>query len=174
MIFYSLRWSLQISLTLNSDIQGSFKKFSLLCRQAEMVFVIVWFLHHFTLKPVPSVNGVWIITFVSHLHVWVTKFKPSLLFFKLPVLTSNNVIWVNFSTILFYEDQHAVKTSTTGYVSLCYEVINLFIEPQNFLLVACDGLLMVFFHFICKLLSNMRKQHIPAVSSEVLYLWLLA
>ena len=68
-----------------------------------MVFVILWFLDHFTLKPVSSVNGVWIITFVSHLHVWVTEFKPSLMFFQLPVLTSSNVILVNFSAIPFDE-----------------------------------------------------------------------
>ena len=174
MIFYSLRWRLQISLTLNSDIQGSFKKFSLLCRQAEMVFVIVWFLHHFTLKPVPSVNGVWIITFVSHLHVWVTKFKPSLLFFKLPVLTSNNVIWVNFSTILFDETQYVCQNIHGAHMLVCYEVINLFIKSQNFLLMVCDGLSMFFLHFVCKLPPNMRKQHIAAVSSEVFCLWLLA
>ena len=116
-------------LVLNIYIQGSFKKFSLLFGQAEMAFVIVLFLDHFTLEPVPSVNGVWIIAFVSHLHVWVTKFKPSLMFFQLPVLTSNNVVWVPFFTVLFDEAQHVVKTSTTGYVSVCYEVINLFIEP---------------------------------------------
>ena len=100
-----------------------------------MVFVIVWVLDHFTLKPVTSVNGIWIITFASHLHVWVTKFKPSLMFFKLPVLTSNNVVWMPFSAILFDEAQHVVKTSAAGYVSVCYEVINLFIESQNFLLM---------------------------------------
>ena len=148
-------------MALNSDIQDSLKKCSLLFGQAEMVFVIVWFLDHFTLEPVPSVNGIWIIAFVSHLHVWVTKFKPSLMFFQLPILTSNNVIWVNFFAILFNETQHVVKTSTTGYMPVCYEVINLFIEPQNLLLMflicklkglyliftTCDGLLMVFLYF---------------------------
>ena len=90
------------------------------------------------LKPVPSMNGIWIITFVSHLHVWVMKFKPSLMFFKWPVLTSNNVVWINFSAILFDEVQHVVKISTTGYVPVFYEVINLFIKPQNFIcLWAC-------------------------------------
>ena len=120
---------------LNSDIQGSFKKFSLLFGQTEMVFVIVWYLDHFTLEPVPSVNGIWVIAFVSRLHVWVTKFKPSLMFFQLPVLTSNNVTWVNFSAVLFNETQLIVKISTTGYIPVCYEVINLFIEPQNSLLM---------------------------------------
>ena len=67
-----------------------FKKFSLLFGQAEMVFVKVWFLDHFRL------NGFWIIKFVSHLHIWVTKFKPSLMFFQLPVLTSNNDISLAF------------------------------------------------------------------------------
>ena len=143
-------------MVLNSDIQGSFKKFPLLFRQAKMIFVIIWLFDHFTLKPVPSGNGLWIITFVNHLHVWVTKFKPSFMFFKLSILTSNNVIWVNFSAILFDETQHVVKTSTTGYVTVCCEVISLFINPQNFLLklficklkdfylivTACDGLLM--------------------------------
>ena len=116
-----------------------------------------------------------------------TKFKPSFMFFKLSLLTTNNVIWVNFPTIPFDETQDVVKTSTTGYVPVCYEVISLFIKPQNFLLMfficklkgfylivtTCDGLLMVFLHFDCKLLLNMRKQHIAAVSSEVFCLWLL-
>ena len=110
-----------------------------------MVFAIVWFLDHFTLASVPSMNSIWIIAFVGHLHVWVTKFKPSLMFFKLPVLTSNNLIWVNFFAVLFVETQHVVKTSTTGYVPVCYEVINLFIEPHNFLLMGLA------FFFICKL-----------------------
>ena len=122
-------------MVLNSDIQGSFKKFLLLFCQAKMIFVIIWLFDHFTLKPVPSVNGVWTITFVNHLHLWLTKFKPSFMFFKLSVLTSNNVIWVNFFAILFDETQHVVKTSTTGYVSVCYEVINPFIKPQDFLLM---------------------------------------
>ena len=66
-----------------------------------MVFVIVWFLDPFTLKSTPSINGVWVITFVGHLHVWVTKFKPSLMLFQLPVLTLNKVVWVNFSDVPF-------------------------------------------------------------------------
>ena len=66
------------------------------------------------------------------------------------------------------------------------EVINLFIKSQNVLLMffVCkleglyliifyfNGLLMPIFHFVCKLLSKMRKQHIAAVS-EVCSLWLL-
>ena len=61
--------------------------------------------------------------------------------FKLLVLTSNNVVLVNFSAILFNEIRHVAETSTVSYVSVCYEPINLFIEPQNFLLI----------FFICKL-----------------------
>ena len=109
------------------------------------------------------------------------------MFFQLLVLTSNNVIWINLFAVLFDEAQHIVNTTATGYVPVCYEVINLFIEPQNFLLMfficklkdlylivtACDGLFMVFLHFVCKLLPNMRKQHIAAVSPEVFCLWLL-
>ena len=79
-------------LVLHILIQGSFKKCLLLFSQSKMVFVVVWLLDHFLLKSTPSVNGVWIITFVSHLHIWVTKFKLSLMFLKLPVLTSNNVV----------------------------------------------------------------------------------
>ena len=143
-------------MTLNSNIQGSFKKFLLLFCQAEKVFVIAWLFDHFILKPVPSVNGIWIITFVSHLHAWVTKFKPLFMFFQLLVLTLNNVIWMNFFAVLFDEARHVVKTSAAGCVPVIYEVINLFIEPQNFLLfflcklkgfylfaTACDGLLML-------------------------------
>ena len=118
---------------LNSDIQGSFKKFPLLFRQAETIFVIIWPFHQFTLKPVLSVNGIWIITFVNHLHVWVTKFKPSFMFFKLSILTSNNVIWVNFIAVLFDETQYVAKISTMNYLPVSDEVINLFIKPQNFL-----------------------------------------
>ena len=70
-------------------------------------------------------NGVWTITFVNHLHLWVTKFKPLFMFFKLSVLTSNNVIWVNFSAILFDETQHVVKTSTAAYVPVTRSTISL-------------------------------------------------
>ena len=127
---------MKILLTLNSDVQGSFKECSLLFRQAEMIFVVIWFLNHFTLKPLPSVNGDWIITFVKHLHVWVTKFKLLFMFFKLLVLTPNNVIWVNASAFVYDGTQQAVKTSTAGCVPGCYEIINLFIRPQNFLLMS--------------------------------------
>ena len=94
-----------------------------------MVFVIVWFLDHFTLEYVPSMNSIWIITPASLLHVWVTKFKTSLIFFKLYILTLSNVILVGLLAILFDGAQHVVKISTTGYVSVFYEVINLFIKP---------------------------------------------
>ena len=183
-IFYGLIKGYDISLTLNSDIQGSFEKFLLLFRQAKMIVVIIWLSDHFTLQPVPSVNSIWMITFVNHLHVWVTKFKPLLMFFQLLILTPNNAIWVNFSAILFNETQQVVKASTAGYGPVCYEVINLFIKPQKFLLMSLlsklegfyliifffDGLLIFFLHFVCKLLSNMRKQHIAAVSPEVFLL----
>ena len=86
-------------------------------------------------------NDVWIITFVNHIHAWVTKFKPSFMFFKLLVLIPNSIILVNFSAILFDKTQHVVKTSTPGCGSVCYEIINLFIEPHNFMLM----------FFICKL-----------------------
>ena len=137
-----------------------------------MIFVVVWLLYHFTLKSTLSVNGVWIITFVGHLHVWETKSKPLLMFFQLPILILNNVLWVNFFTVLFDETQHAVKTSATSYVPVCYEIVNLFIEPQNLLLIGltfflicklrglylistvCDGLFMIFLYFVYKLLSN--------------------
>ena len=80
------------------------------------------------------------------------------MFFKLSVLALNNVIWVKFSAILFDEKQHVVKTSAAGYMLVCYEIINLFIKSQNFLLMgfickfkglylivtACDGMLMFF------------------------------
>ena len=152
-----------------------------------MIFVIICLFDHFTLKHVSSVNGVWIIAFVSQLHVWVTKPQPLLMFFQVPVLTSNNVIWVDLSAILFDKTQHIVKTSTADYMPVCYEVINLFTKPQNFQLMffICkhkdlyliifffDGLLMFFFHFVCTLLSNLWKKHITAVSLKVFCLWLL-
>ena len=93
-------------MVLNSDIQGSFKKFLLLFVQAEMVFVTAWFLDHFTLKPVPSMNNIWIIAFVNYCHVWVTKFKPLLMVFQLTVRTSNNIIWMPFPNVLFNEAQN--------------------------------------------------------------------
>ena len=115
-------------LALNSDIKDGLKKFSIFFCQAEMVFVIVWFLDHFNLEYVPSMNSIWIITPASVLHGWVTVFKTFLIFFKLSILTSNNVLRVNFFTILFDKAQHIVKISTTGYVPVFYEVINLFIK----------------------------------------------
>ena len=122
-----------------------------------MVFVIIWFLDHFTLEYVPSMNSIWIITRASLLHVWVTKFKTFFIFFKLSILTPNNVIWVELFAILFNEAQHIVKISMTGYLPVFYEVINLFIKLQNVLLMfficklkgfylivtVCDGLLML-------------------------------
>ena len=96
------------------------------------------------------------------------------MFFKLPVLTLSNLVWVLFPAILFNETYRVVKTSKGGHVPVCYEVINLFIRPQNFLLIVCDGLLMLFLYFVYKLLPNMTKQHIAAISSEVFCLWLLA
>ena len=64
---------------------------------------------------------------------------------------------MNFPAILFDETQHVVKTSMMGYVPICYEIINLFIKSQNFLLIflicmlkgfslivtVCDDLLML-------------------------------
>ena len=145
-----------------------------------MVFIIVWFLNHLALEYVPSMNIIWIITPTSLLHVWVTKFKASLIFFKLSILASNNVIWVGLFAILFNEEQHVVKISTTGYVPAFYEVINLFIKLQNLVLMSIicklkglylivfffDDLLMFFMYFVCKLLPNMRKQHIATMLSK--------
>ena len=48
---------------------------------------------------------------------------------------------MDFPAILVDETQRLVKTSTTAYVPVCNEVINLFIKPQNFMLM----------FFICKL-----------------------
>ena len=130
-------------MVLNSDIKDSLKKFSLLFCHAKMVFVIVWFLFHFMLEYVPSMNSIWIITSAGLFHVWVTKFQTFFIFFKLSLLTSNNVIWVALLPILFNEAQHVVKISTTGYVPVFYDAINLFIKPQSFLLM--DLYLAVFF-----------------------------
>ena len=83
-----------------------------------MIFVIVWFLDHFTLEYVPSVNSIWVITPAVLVHVWVTKFETIFIFFKLSILTSNNVMWVGLLAILFNKAQHVVKISTTGNVSV--------------------------------------------------------
>ena len=128
-------------MALNINIQGSFKKCLLLFCQPKILFAVVWFLDHFTLESIPPMNSNWIVAFVNYLDVWVTKFKPSLMFFQLLILTPNNVIWKDFSAILFDETQHVVNASSAGYVPLCYEVINLIIKPQNFLLM----------FFLCKL-----------------------
>ena len=68
---------------------------------------------------------------------------------------------------------------------VCYKVVNLFIKPQNFLLMGlafffirklkglylivatCDGLLMILLHFVYKLLSNPWEHHIATMLSEV-------
>ena len=64
--------------------------------------------------------------------------------------------------------QHVVKISTTGYAPVSYKAINLFIKPQNFLLMlficklkglnlivtACDGLLMFFLYFFYTFLGK--------------------
>ena len=76
-VFFSTKF-----LALNSDIKDSFQKFLLLFRQAKIVFVIVWFLDHFTLEYAPSVNSIWIITPTGLFHVWVTKFKTFFYIFQ--------------------------------------------------------------------------------------------
>ena len=77
-------------------------------------------------------NSIWIITPAGRLHVWVKKFKTFFIFFKLSILTSNNLIWVCLFAISFDEAQHVVKIYTMGYVPVSYEAINLFIELQRF------------------------------------------
>ena len=113
-VFFSTK-----SLALNSDIKDSFQKFLLLFRQAEIVFVIVWFLDQFTLEYAPLVNSIWIITPAGLFHVWVTKFKT---FFYI-----SQAVYTDFA-ILFSEAQHVVKISTAGQVPVFFEVINLFIK----------------------------------------------
>ena len=72
-----------------------------------------------------------------------------------------------FFAIIFNETRYVVKTSTTVYVHVSYEVINLFIKLQNFMFFFFDSLLMLFLYFVCELLLNMRKQHIKTMLSEV-------
>ena len=91
-----------------------------------MVFVVIRFFDHFTLESIPSMNSIGIVAFVKHLHVWVTKLKPSLMFFKLLVLTLNNVIWLNFFAIFFMKNNTLSKHPRRA---------TFFIEPQNFLLM---------------------------------------
>ena len=130
-----------------------------------MIFIVVWLHYHFTLKSTLTVNCVSIITFIGYLHVWVTNSKPSLTFFQLHLLTLKNIIWENFAAVLFDKTQHVIKTSTTDYVPVSNEIINLFIKPQNFVLkglafffirklkglylivTVCCGLLMFFLYF---------------------------
>ena len=54
-------------------------------------------------------------------------------------------------SILFDEAQDVVRISTTGYVPVFYEVINLFIKPENFLLMfsiyKLKGLYLIIFSF---------------------------
>ena len=130
-------------MVLNSDVKDSLKKFSLLFRQGESVFVILWFLDHLTLEYVPSVNSIWIIT-PGLFHARVRKFKTFFIFFKLSIFTLDNVIWMDLLAILVNEEQHVVKTSTMGYVPVFYEVINLFIKSQNFLLMGLYLIIILF------------------------------
>ena len=139
---------LAILWSLNSNIKDGLKKFSIFFRQAEMVFIIGWFLDCFTLEYVQSMNSIWIITPVSLLRAWVTKFKTFSIFFKLPILTSNNVIRMNLFAILFDRAQHVFKISTTGYMPVFYEAINLFTKFQNFMLVGVISKLKVLYLII--------------------------
>ena len=52
---------------------------------------------------------------------------------------------MNFFDVLFDETLHIVKTSMAGYVPVWYEIVNLFIKPQNFLLMGLA------FYFIRKI-----------------------
>ena len=113
-------------------------------------------------------NSNWIITPADPLHVWVKKFKTFFIFFKLSILTSNNVIWACLFAISFDEAQHVVKIYTVGYVPVLYEAINLFIKLQNFLFMffickfkglclivtICDGLLIFFLYFFYAFLGE--------------------
>ena len=85
-----------------------------------MISRIVWFFDLFALEHVPSMNSIWIITPSSVFHVQVTKFKASLILFKLSILTSNNVIGVGIFSILFNDAQQVIKISTAGYVSVSF------------------------------------------------------
>ena len=80
------------------------------------------------------------------------------MFFQLPVLTSNNVVWVNFPAVLFDETQHAVKTFMVDHVPVCHEVINLlffYLQGLSILFMKSRNLLLMglTFFFICKLKS---------------------
>ena len=125
-------------MVLNSDIQGSFKKFSLGFGQAEMVFVVNWFLDHFTLEPGPSVKGVWIIAFVSQLHVWVTKFKTLLMVFQLIVLTSNNVVSMPFLSVFLMKHNTPIslRLGSSGLPLASLETLN---KEDIFIITAGPG-----------------------------------
>ena len=117
-----------------------------------MIFIIVWFLDHFILEYVPSMNSIWIITPADLFHVWVTKFETFFIVFKLSILTLNNVIWVGLLAILFDEAQDVVKISTAEYVPVFNDVINLLNKPENFLLMRLicklEGLYLIIFSSI--------------------------
>ena len=58
MIFCGRDKDYKILSSLNSNIKNGLKKFSIFFHQAEMVFVIVWFLNHFALEYVSSMNSI--------------------------------------------------------------------------------------------------------------------
>ena len=105
-----------------------------------MVFVIIWFLDHFTLEYVPPVNSTWIVTSASLFHVWATNLKTFFIFSKLSVLTSNNVIWVglfflihqNFLLIFFIcklKGLYLNVTACDGLLMLSLDLFNSSIKP---------------------------------------------
>ena len=117
-VIKAIKFGLHFSITKfsaqNSNIKEGLKKFLLLFRQAKMVFVIIWFLDHFTLEYAPSMNSIWIITSPGLFHAWATKFKTFFIFFRLSILTSNNVIWVGLFVILFMKHNTLSKHPRRG------------------------------------------------------------
>ena len=65
-------------------------------------------------------------------------------------------------------------------ISLClqchvfiFTILQIIIKQCSCRILFFNGLLMVFLHFVCKRLSNMRKQDIAAMFSECFCQWLL-
>ena len=69
-----------------------------------MVFVIIWFLDHFTLEYIPSMNRIWIITSASLFHVWQRSLRHFLYFWSCHYW--HRITLYGWASLLFFLMKH--------------------------------------------------------------------
>ena len=139
-----------------------------------------------------------IVTYTFFDYIWVANFQPLLVCWRNPFLAPCHVIRMFSCPSNFRHTKYIVIFTDSGNMSIlnqnhyCLSYISYFtletcvliLDSINLIFMVFNnllqlslfpngGLLMIFFHPVSKLLPNMRKQQIAAVSSEVFCFWLL-